>query len=254
MNQVVSLSGGKDSTAMLLMMLERGEPIHSVVWFDTGWEFPEMHEHLNKLETYIRKDFDISLDIVRLKPEKSFEYYLKDKPVKSRHGTKYKKSLGWGWPSRSLRWCTGKKSAAIKKYIKSIESPVCCIGYAADEAVRNSKNLLTYKYLIRFPLQEYDVTEQQALAYCMKHGFDWGGLYEVFNRVSCFCCPLQRLSELRMLRRHYPELWHKMLIWDLEIPDNRGFREYKTVHDLEQRFQMEDKKLRLPLEGMLCNT
>ena len=39
---VVSLSGGKDSTAMLLMLLERGEPVADVVFFDTGWEFPEM--------------------------------------------------------------------------------------------------------------------------------------------------------------------------------------------------------------------
>ena len=31
-NNVVSLSGGKDSTAMLHMMLERGDDIHSVVF------------------------------------------------------------------------------------------------------------------------------------------------------------------------------------------------------------------------------
>jgi len=31
MNQIVSLSGGKDSTAMLLMMLEKGEQIDGIV-------------------------------------------------------------------------------------------------------------------------------------------------------------------------------------------------------------------------------
>ena len=49
-NYIISLSGGKDSTAMLLMMLERDEPIHSVVFFDTGWEFPEMYDHIRLLE------------------------------------------------------------------------------------------------------------------------------------------------------------------------------------------------------------
>ena len=49
---VVSLSGGKDSTAMLLMLLERGEPVADVVFFDTGWEFPEMYEYLEKLEAF----------------------------------------------------------------------------------------------------------------------------------------------------------------------------------------------------------
>ena len=38
----VSLSGGKDSTAMLLMMLEKEMPIDCVLWADTGMEFPEM--------------------------------------------------------------------------------------------------------------------------------------------------------------------------------------------------------------------
>lgn len=37
----VSLSGGKDSTAMLLLMIERGLPIDAVLTADTGMEFPE---------------------------------------------------------------------------------------------------------------------------------------------------------------------------------------------------------------------
>ena len=42
----VSLSGGKDSTAMLLLMIERDMPIDMVLSADTGMEFPEMYEHL----------------------------------------------------------------------------------------------------------------------------------------------------------------------------------------------------------------
>ena len=36
----VSLSGGKDSTAMLLLMIERDMPINMVLSADTGMEFP----------------------------------------------------------------------------------------------------------------------------------------------------------------------------------------------------------------------
>lgn len=39
----VSLSGGKDSTAMLLLMIERNMPIDMVLYADTGMEFPEMY-------------------------------------------------------------------------------------------------------------------------------------------------------------------------------------------------------------------
>ena len=41
----VSLSGGKDSTAMLLLMIERGMSIDMVLSADTGMEFPEMYAH-----------------------------------------------------------------------------------------------------------------------------------------------------------------------------------------------------------------
>ena len=51
----VSLSGGKDSTAMLLLMIERGMPIDAVLYADTGMEFPEMYGHLQKLDDHRTK-------------------------------------------------------------------------------------------------------------------------------------------------------------------------------------------------------
>lgn len=53
--------------------------------------------------------------------------------------------------------------------------------------------------------------EADCLKYCYEAGFDWGGLYEIFHRVSCWCCPLQSLDELRKLRTHFPDLWAKLL-------------------------------------------
>jgi len=151
--------------------------------------------------------------------------------------------IGSGWPSAFRRWCTREKvERGIDPYCKSIGNVIQCIGYAFDEPQRT---LSKPAFLYRFPLQEYEITEQQALAYCLKHGFDWGGLYEIFNRVSCFCCPLQRMSELRKLRRHFPDLWAKMLKWDREMPDNRGFKDYTTVNDLENRFREREKSNRV---------
>ena len=62
MSNIINLSGGKDSTAMLHWMLEKGEDIHSVVFFDTGWEFPEMYDHLDQIER------NTGIEIIRLKP------------------------------------------------------------------------------------------------------------------------------------------------------------------------------------------
>jgi 3'-phosphoadenosine 5'-phosphosulfate sulfotransferase (PAPS reductase)/FAD synthetase len=239
-NNVINLSGGKDSTAMLLMMLERGESIHSVVWFDTGWEFPQMHEHIGRLERYVGFEF------VRLKPKRSFTYWMFEREVVAKKGPQKGEvhRIGNGWPSPMRRWCTRQKVDSINKYLKSVEYPVSCIGYGADEPQRIKYNS---KFPRRYPLIEYDITEAEALEYCLARGFDWGGLYGIFNRVSCFCCPLQRISELRKVRRFFPDLWQQMLNWDAATPGhNRGFKDYTTVHDLEARFVEEDRWMRLP--------
>ena len=47
---IVSFSGGKDSTAMLLMMLEKGIDIGRVVCVDTTKEFPEMYRHIEAVQ------------------------------------------------------------------------------------------------------------------------------------------------------------------------------------------------------------
>ena len=242
-NYVVSFSGGKDSTAMALLMLERGEPIHSVVAFDTGWEFPQMYQHWDQFERYT------GLKIVRLTPERSYTYWMLEREVVARKGPNKGSvhRIGNGWPSPMRRWCTGKKVYGINRYLKTVEAPISCIGIAADEAHRVKDNA---KYPCRYPLIEYDVDEAQALELCRQHGFDWGGLYEIFSRVSCFCCPLQRKGELKKLRRFFPDLWEKMLEWDAAVPGhNYGFRGYDTVHDLEAIFAEEDRFLPFPIHS-----
>ena len=57
---VVSLSGGKDSTAMLLRMIEEGMRIDLIMFCDTGLEFPALYRHLDKLEK------EIGMPIVRI--------------------------------------------------------------------------------------------------------------------------------------------------------------------------------------------
>lgn len=52
---------------MLLMMLEKKISIDYIVFFDTGWEFPGMIEHIDKLEKYIDRK------IVRLKYKTPFD-------------------------------------------------------------------------------------------------------------------------------------------------------------------------------------
>lgn len=108
---VVSLSGGKDSTAMLLMLLERGERVDDVIVYDTGMEFPEMYEHLDRLEDYTGMRF------TRLRMEPGFEHqmFVHRKTMGNRKG-----EPGYAWPTPMARWCTARKTSAIDKRVSEI--------------------------------------------------------------------------------------------------------------------------------------
>ena len=85
--------------------------------------------------------------------------------------------------------------------------------------------------------------------YCYDHGFDWGGLYELFRRPSCWCCPLQPLAELRILRKNFPDLWERLK--DMEHRTWNTFKEFYTVDQLEIRFQFEEERI---AQGKPINT
>jgi 3'-phosphoadenosine 5'-phosphosulfate sulfotransferase (PAPS reductase)/FAD synthetase len=88
---VVSFSGGKDSTAMLLKMIELNYKIDRIIFCDTYMEFPDMYVHIEKVNNYI-KQFGYS--ITYLKSKKSFEYYMFEY-TKQRGKNKGEKGYGW---------------------------------------------------------------------------------------------------------------------------------------------------------------
>ncbi len=235
---IVSLSGGKDSTAMLLRMLEEGMQVDEILFCDTGLEFEGMYRHLEKLEQYIGRPITI------LKSPYTFEYLLLEHMPKRKNPELIgRKGYSWGGPRN--RWCTAiLKQRVIEKYISSLTKDydlIQYIGIAADEPNR-IRNFC-------YPLVEWGMTEADCLAYCKERGFDWDGLYDIFHRVSCWCCPLQSLDELRKLRHHFPDLWMKLHEWDSKTW--RTFLKNYSVDQLEIRFSFEDERLSagLPIKG-----
>jgi len=207
MRQIVSLSGGKDSTAMLLMMLERGEQIDDIVFFDWGMEFEAMYEHLERLETYIGRS------ITRLYPrDGSWRYWMLGKGRRNGNG-------GYGWPHGKARWCSREKADTVNRQYRS---SVMCIGFAYEERFSRAHPANRWQekcgITVRYPLLEWGVSETEALKYCYSHGFDFGGLYRLFKRVSCWCCPFQLKRELLALRDNFPDLWARLLDMDSRSP------------------------------------
>ena len=93
--------------------------------------------------------------------------------------------------------------------------------------------------------QKFGFTEAGALAYCYDRGFFWEEngirLYDVLDRVSCWCCANKNLKELRNIRTHLPKYWNRLK--DLQSRTDRPMKgPGKSVFDLEERFGKEAAK------------
>ena len=169
-----------------------------------------MVDHINRLEQVF---IGAGIKFTRLKSEKSFEYLMFEYQPK-RNNPALKDKSGWSWPGPRSRWCTKElKTKVINKYLSDLRSQysmIQLIGLAADEHDRlNREHNQNPEH--RHPLADWGWTEADCLKYCYGAGFDWGGLYKIFHRVSCWCCPLQGLNELRKLRKNFPDLWARLL-------------------------------------------
>ncbi len=230
---VVNFSGGKDSTAMLLKMIENGMRIDKVVFIDTTKEFPEMYEHIEKVKNYIHP---IKIETVTI----DFDYWFGEH-VKTKG--KNKGSVGYGWPDNSTRWCTFLKRDKKLQYYRSCgittNNAVEFVGISHEES---NRTILSSGdgYTKHYPLVDWKMTGEQAIQYCYNKGFDWKGLYKKFSRASCWCCPLSNMSELRMLYEYYPELWK-----ELEKMDKKSHRRFRVKHSvagLTKKFERERKR------------
>ena len=193
-------------------MIEKEMPIDCVLYADTTMEFPEMEAHIAKLDEHLYRERGIH--ITTLRHPHGFEWLMFDVPQQQKRAIERRIANGqplngYGWPGIKSRWCTGQlKTHLLDKAVdqlKKEQNALHYIGIAADEAHRCKDDPQN-----RYPLVEWGITEAQALQICYDRGFDFGGLYEIYHRASCWCCPLQRIDELRKLRTHHPELWARL--------------------------------------------
>lgn len=222
MKKIVSFSGGKDSTAMLLRMIEEDFPIDEIIFCDTGVEYPETYAHIKKVEEYIGRKITV------LKAKHNFEYYLKE--VEKKDG-----SRGYGFPNTKFRWCTALLKIKLIKEHMGKDKFISYIGLASDEIKRIEKTM--DKELKSFPLLAWNMTEADCLQYCYDRGFDFGGFYNTHDRMGCWCCPFQTIQDLRLLRKKYPVEWEQIITWEKETGES--FKQNIAIASLEERFKKE---------------
>ena len=232
MKHIVSWSGGKDSTYMLHWLLENGYHIDEVVCCDTTIEFPEMYNHQKKVVEKITKVYP-TVKFTFLKPENDFEHYMFE--YRKKRGANVGQ-CGLGWSNPNYIWCRKYlKLDVIANYLDNKYGKgnyITYIGIAYDEYDRyDFGSHLDYKV---YPLIANRITELMCLHGCWNYGYDFGNLYDIFFRVSCWCCPLQSIKDLYCLFTYYPDLWCKLRMYDDK--QNNRFRKDYSLADLEEKF------------------
>lgn len=219
MKYVASCSFGKDSLAMVLLLLEKKYPLDEVIFYDTGMEFQAIYNNQEKLSKIL---IDKGIKFTVLKDSKSFTYKAFEKEVKMRND---KIKYGYNWCGGIARWGTSGKLSEINKHYKEVygnEPIIEYVGIAVDEHVRIERSRINrQKHAKIYPLVEWNMEESDCLQYCYSHGWNWNektdrkdcgfvDLYEILDRVSCWCCANKNQKELNNMYHLLPEYWDKL--------------------------------------------
>ena len=197
-----------------------------------GWSSVQYYDIRDRILPVLKEK---GITYTELRPEYDFEWKMFEKPVNGRNGFHY----GYSWCGGRCRWGTRDKISIIRKYLRGDVTEY--VGIAFDETHRYEKEWRENKKL---PLVQWEMTEKDCLEYCYERGYFWvedtcNGpvrLYNILDRVSCWCCCNKNLKELKNIYLYLPEYWA-----ELERLQTKTFRpmkgEGKSVFELRERFE-----------------
>lgn len=191
----LAYSGGKDSTAALLWLQDRGIPF-TAVFCDTGWEHPLTYAYIEETRDRLLGG---ELIVCRSKEWESMRELVRRKGRV---------------PSPVMRFCTEKlKVEPMKAFLDGQEDYSLVLGIRQSESEERAKVgpvswSDTYDCYVRRPI--YYWTDQETVDFVHAHGWKLNPLYyQGARRVGCFPCIMIGLGELSRLDKTMPEVWER---------------------------------------------
>lgn len=199
---VLGCSGGKDSTATSLHLLEQGIA-HRRVFADTGWEHPDTYDYVRE---YLP---DVLGPIDWVRGDLDFEQLVEKKGM---------------FPGALARFCTQElKVKPILEYVQAIDGEVVNpVGIRAAESQARAK-MPEWEWSDAFDCWVWrpiiDWSEQDVIDMHKRHGVRPNPLYmKGARRVGCFPCRYASKQDLDLMAEIWPE-------------------RVDTIRDLERRVQ-----------------
>lgn len=202
MNFFVSVSGGLDSTALSIITAHENKEAQ-YIYADTGDEFPQVFEHLDRMESIL------GIKIMRVKYKMTLGEYEVERKF---------------FPAPKKRFCTRIfKIKAIENHLKDEKPYQIAIGLRADEKRKGNNK----KYAV-YPLREYGIKKCDVLTICQSFKlvpeYPW-----YMSRGGCYSCFYKSKNELLALAKYEPRLFNNLIEREEAVQDNR--KKYYKMFD-----------------------
>lgn len=219
---ICSWSGGKDSTASIILAHLHNEPLDMILFSEVMYDKKrnisgENPRHIDFIKNKAKPLFESwGYEVKILRAERDYLDCFNRIIEKPRKHLDHKgKKFGFALTGLCgvKRDC---KEKPIKDFYKNIkEQVVQYVGICTDEPKRlvslhKSDNKVSL-------LEKYGYTEQMAKELCIEYGL-LSPCYELSKRGGCWFCPNAKLAEHREIKELYPDIWNEFVA--LEDADN----------------------------------
>lgn len=239
----MSWSGGKDSTASIILAHENNEPLDTIVFCEVMYDLKnnisgENPEHIKFIKEEAKPLFEswgYQVEILRANRD-YLDFFHRIIMYPRKHMDH--KGKKFGFPCYGL--CGVKRDLKLKpidQYYKSISDEIIqYVGICTDEkrrltSLRNQPGRISL-------LEKYGFTERMAREKCEEYGL-LSPSYQFSDRGGCWFCPNAKLAEHRIIKEKYPDVWNQFVA--LEDEDNVANYKFnvfgKTLHEIDNELK-----------------